>query len=66
MLGPTIFAIVRSVQISLNGYFVLVVLSLSCKNINLYTRKQILPSDIAQTEQIVTEVNDRRLCGKPA
>ena len=29
-----------------------------------YTREQILPSDIAQTEQIVTEVNDRRLRGK--
>ena len=25
-----------------------------------------MPSDIAQTEQIVTEVNDRHLCGKPA
>ena len=25
-----------------------------------------MPSDIAQTEQIVTEVNDRRLCGKAA
>ena len=24
-----------------------------------------MPSDIAQTEQIVTEVNDRLLCGKP-
>ena len=28
--------------------------------------EQILPSEFAQTEQIVTEVNDRRLCGKPA
>ena len=32
----------------------------------VHTREQILPSDIAQTEQIVTEVNDRRLCGKPS
>ena len=32
----------------------------------LYTGEQILPSDIAHTEQIVAEVNDRRLCGKPA
>ena len=28
-----------------------------------YTRKQIMPSDIAQTKQIVAEVNDRRLPG---